>query len=108
MFISTTSLDEFDGLGEGDMKTKIPVHMYMYLGEKTFLIWRKRSVFFPLVLANFFTAHVGHEVPGVVAVLCKSIAGPHRPIAAKTQPAQSNKRKKQANIQPSLYSIIQT
>ena len=37
----------------------------------------------------------GHEVPGVVAVLCESIAGPHQLIAAKkTQPAQSNKRKK--------------
>ena len=36
-----------------------------------------------------------HEVPGVVAVLCESIAGPHQLIAAKkTQPAQSNKRKK--------------
>ena len=33
----------------------------------------------------------GHEVPGVVAVLCESIAGPHQLIAAKTQPAQSNK-----------------
>ena len=33
---------------------------------------------------------VGHEVPGVVAVLCESTAGPHQLIAAKTQPAQSN------------------
>ena len=27
---------------------------------------------------------VRHEVPGVVAVLCESIAGPHQLIAAKT------------------------
>ena len=44
---------------------------------------------------------VGHEVPGVVAVLCESIAGPHQLIAAKKpQPAQSNKRKKK-KIHPS-------
>ena len=42
-----------------------------------------------------YSKRVGHEVPGVVAVLCESIAGPHQLIAAKkTQPAQSNKRKK--------------
>ena len=33
----------------------------------------------------------GYEVPGVVAVLFESKAGPHQLIAAKTQPAQSNK-----------------
>ena len=27
---------------------------------------------------------VGHEVPGVVAVLCENIAGPHQLIAVKT------------------------
>ena len=38
---------------------------------------------------------VGHEVPGVVAVLCESIAGPRQLIATKkTQPVQSNKRQK--------------
>ena len=35
-----------DGLGQGDMKTKIPIHMYMYLDEKTFLIWRKKVLLF--------------------------------------------------------------
>ena len=29
------------------------------------------------------TKRVGHEVPGVVAVLCESIAGSHQLIAAK-------------------------
>ena len=38
-----------------------------------------------------YSKRVGHEVPGVVAVLCESIAGPHQLIAAKTQPAQPNK-----------------
>ena len=43
-----------------------------------------------------YSKRVGHEVPGVVAVLCESIAGPHQLIPAKkTQPAQSNKRKKE-------------
>ena len=43
-----------------------------------------------------YSKRVGHEVPGVVAVLYESIAGPHQLIAAKkTQPAQSNKRKKE-------------
>ena len=43
-----------------------------------------------------YSKRVWHEVPGVVAVLCESIAGPHQLIAAKkTQPAQSNKRKKE-------------
>ena len=43
---------------------------------------------------------VGHEVPAVVAVLCESIAGPHQLIAAKkTQPAQSNKRKKKSSFE---------
>ena len=43
-----------------------------------------------------YSKRVGHEVPCVVAVLCESIAGPHQLIAAKnTQPAQSNKRKKE-------------
>jgi len=37
-----------------------------------------------------YSKRVGHEVPGVVAVLCESIEGPHQLIAAKTQPAQSN------------------
>ena len=31
-----------------------------------------------------YSKRVGHEVPGVVAVLCESIAGPHQLIAAKT------------------------
>ena len=39
-----------------------------------------------------YSKRVGHEVPGVVAVLCESIAGPHQLKAAKTQPAQSNKQ----------------
>ena len=30
-----------------------------------------------------YSKRVGHEVPGVVAVLCESIAGPHQLIAAK-------------------------
>ena len=30
-----------------------------------------------------YSKRVGHEVPGVVAVLCESIAGPHKLIAAK-------------------------
>ena len=39
-----------------------------------------------------YSKRVGHKVPGVVAVLCESIAGPQQLIAAKkTQPAQSNK-----------------
>ena len=42
-----------------------------------------------------YSKRVGHEVPGVVAVLFESIAGLHQLRAAKkTQPAQSNKRKK--------------
>ena len=44
-----------------------------------------------------YSKRVGHDVPGGVAVLCESIARPHQLIAAKkkkTQPAQSNKRKK--------------
>ena len=47
-----------------------------------------------------YSKRVGHEVLGVVAVLCESIAGPHQLIAAKkkTQPAQSNKRKKEERI----------
>ena len=39
-----------------------------------------------------YLKRVGYEVPGVVAVLCESIAGSHQLIAAKTQPAQSNKQ----------------
>ena len=35
---------------------------------------------------------IGHEVPGVVVVLRESIAGRHQLIAAKTQPAKSNKQ----------------
>ena len=27
--------------------------------------------------------YVGHEIPGVVAVLCEKLAGPHQLIAAK-------------------------
>ena len=43
-----------------------------------------------------YSKRVGHEVPGVVAALYESVAGPHQLIAAKkTQPAQSNKRKKE-------------
>lgn len=38
-----------------------------------------------------YTKRIGHEEHGVVAVLCESTAGPHQLIAAKTQPAQSNK-----------------
>ena len=47
-------------------------------------------------------SEVGREVPGVVAVLCESIAGLHKLIAAKKnlQPAQSIKRKKK-KIHPS-------
>ena len=30
-----------------------------------------------------YSKRVVHEVPGVVAVLCESIAGPHQLIAAK-------------------------
>ena len=30
-----------------------------------------------------YSRRVGHEVPGVVAVLCESFAGPHQLIAAK-------------------------
>ena len=30
-----------------------------------------------------YSKRVGHEVPGVVAVLCESIAGPHQQIAAE-------------------------
>ena len=30
-----------------------------------------------------YSKRVGHEVPGVVAVLCESLAGPHQLIAAK-------------------------
>ena len=30
-----------------------------------------------------YSKRVGHEVPGVVAVLCENIAGPHQLIAAK-------------------------
>ena len=42
-----------------------------------------------------YSKRAGHEVSGVVAVLCENIAGPHQLIAAKkTQPAQSNKKKK--------------
>ena len=42
---------------------------------------------------TYYSKRVGHEVPGVVAVLCESIAVPHQLIAAKkTQSAQSNKR----------------
>ena len=39
-----------------------------------------------------YSQRVGHEVPGVVAVLCESIAGPHQLKDAKTQPTQSNKQ----------------
>ena len=39
-----------------------------------------------------YSKRVGHEVPGVVAVLCESIAGPYQLIAAKTQPARSNRQ----------------
>ena len=43
-----------------------------------------------------YSKRVGHEVPGVVAALYESAAGPHQLIAAKkTQPAQSKKRKKE-------------
>ena len=42
-------------------------------------------------LQRYLRDNVGHEVPVVVAVLCESIAVPHQLIAAKTQPAQSNK-----------------
>ena len=41
---------------------------------------------------------VGHEVPGVVAVLCESIAGPHQLIAAKTQPVQPNKETRNSGL----------
>ena len=41
-----------------------------------------------------YSKRVGYEVSGVVAVLCESIASPHQLIAAKTQPAQSNKQTK--------------
>ena len=47
-----------------------------------------------------YSKRVGHEVPGVVAALCESIAGPHQLIAAKkTQPAQSNEKKKIKRIE---------
>ena len=42
-----------------------------------------------------YSKRVGHEVPGVVAALYESIPGPHQLAAKKTQPAQSNKRKKE-------------
>ena len=42
-------------------------------------------------LERYLRDNAGHEVPVVVAVLCESIAVPHQLIAAKTQPAQSNK-----------------
>ena len=54
-----------------------------------------------------YSKRVGHEGPGVVAVLCESIAGPHQLIAAKkTQPAQSNKRKKKESNRPTLSILI--
>ena len=34
-----------------------------------------------------YSKRVGHEVPGAVAVVCESTAGPHQLIAANTQPA---------------------
>ena len=39
-----------------------------------------------------YSKRVGHEVPGVVAVLCESVTGPYQLIAANTQPAHSNKQ----------------
>ena len=34
-------------------------------------------------MLTYYLKKVGNEVPGVVAVLCESIAGPHQLIAAK-------------------------
>ena len=44
-----------------------------------------------------YSKRVGHGVPGVVAVLCESIAGPHQLIAAKTQSAQIKKQQQQSH-----------
>ena len=41
--------------------------------------------------STHYSKRVGPKVPGDMAVLCESIAGPLQLIAAKTQPAQSNK-----------------
>ena len=49
---------------------------------------------------------VGYEVPGVVAVLFESKAGPHQLIAAKTQPAQSNKEKNRSGIRGSTWPSV--
>ena len=54
-----------------------------------------------------YSKRVGHEVPGVVAGLCESIAGPHQLIAAKkTQPAQSNKKKKERKKEKVLFLLF--
>ena len=56
-----------------------------------------------------YSKRVGHEVPGVVAGLCESIAGPHQLIAArKTQPAQSNKKKEKERKKEKEKAILRT
>ena len=46
-----------------------------------------------------YSKRVGHEVPGVVAVLCESIAGPHQLIAAqKKKPNLLNQIKERKRI----------
>ena len=45
-----------------------------------------------MCIRDSYSKRVGHEVPGVVAVLCESVAGPYQLIAANTQPAHSNKQ----------------
>ena len=45
-----------------------------------------------------YSKRVGHEVSGVVAVLCESIAGPHQLIAAKTQLVQPNKEARNSGL----------
>ena len=45
-----------------------------------------------------YSKRVGHEVPGVVAFLCESIAGPYQLIAAKLNLLNQISNKKNNNF----------